>query len=251
MFHWLEKNPFFFSLAFVSVFSIAGLVEILPGFAKTARPLEGLRPYSVLETAGRQVYIEEGCYNCHSQLVRPFKSETDRYGPYSLSGEYAYDRPFLWGSKRTGPDLHRVGDIRSTDWHANHMWEPTSVVPGSIMPAYKHLYGDKNLTSFDLFLIRIGLLDTIENSADFDTAYAEAYTQKVVFGVPYDTKGGVELGSVEQAKANYLKEAAQIAQDMNDSKMVELVKKGKVPKIVALIAYLNSLGQSRRVAQGQ
>lgn len=230
MFHWLEKNPFFFSLAFVSVFSIAGLVEILPGFAKTARPLEGLRPYSVLETAGRQVYIEEGCYNCHSQLIRPFKAETDRYGPYSLSGEYAYDRPFLWGSKRTGPDLHRVGDIRSTDWHANHMWEPTSVVPGSIMPAYKPLYS---------------------TDADFDTAYAEAYTQKVVFGVPYDTKGGVELGSVEQAKANYLKEAAQIAQDMNDPKMVELVKKGEVPKIVALIAYLNSLGQSRRVAQGQ
>lgn len=230
MFHWLEKNPFFFSLAFVSVFSIAGLVEILPGFAKTARPLEGLRPYSVLETAGRQVYIEEGCYNCHSQLIRPFKSETDRYGPYSLSGEYAYDRPFLWGSKRTGPDLHRVGDVRSLDWHAHHMWEPTSVVPGSIMPSYKPLYS---------------------TNTDFDTAYAEAYTQKVVFGVPYDTKGGVELGSVEQAKANYLKEAEQVAQDMNDPKILEAVKKGEIPKIVALIAYLNSLGQSRRVAQGQ
>lgn len=230
MFHWLEKNPFFFSLVFVGVFSIAGLVEILPGFAKTARPLEGLRPYSVLETAGRQVYIEEGCYNCHSQLIRPFKSETDRYGPYSLSGEYAYDRPFLWGSKRTGPDLHRVGDVRSSDWHAHHMWEPTSVVPGSIMPSYKPLY---------------------KNMSDFDTAYAEAYTQKVVFGVPYDTKGGVELGSVEQAKANYLKEAEQVAQDMNDPKILEAVKKGEVPKIVALIAYLNSLGQSRRVAQGQ
>lgn len=230
MFHWLEKNPFFFSLAFIGVFSIAGLVEILPGFAKTARPLEGLRPYTVLETAGRQVYIEEGCYNCHSQLIRPFKSETDRYGPYSLSGEYAYDRPFLWGSKRTGPDLHRVGDVRSTDWHAHHMWQPTSVVPGSIMPAYKSLY---------------------KTDSDFDTAYAEAYTQKVVFGVPYDTKGGVELGSVEQAKANYLKEAEQIAQDMNDAKMIEAVKKGEVPKIVALIAYLNSLGRSRRISQGQ
>ena len=230
MFHWLEKNPFFFSLAFVAVFSIAGLVEILPGFAKTARPLEGLRPYSVLETAGRQVYIEEGCYNCHSQLIRPFKSETDRYGPYSLSGEYAYDRPFLWGSKRTGPDLHRVGDVRSTDWHANHMWEPTSVVPNSIMPSYKPLYSSKT---------------------DFDTAYAEAYTQKVVFGVPYDTKGGVELGSVEQAKANFLKEAGVIVADMNDPKVAEAYKRGEVPKIVALIAYLNSLGQSRRVAQGQ
>lgn len=230
MFHWLEKNPFFFSLAFVCVFSIAGLVEILPGFAKTARPLDGLKPYSVLETAGRQVYIEEGCYNCHSQLIRPFKSETDRYGPYSLSGEYAYDRPFLWGSKRTGPDLHRVGDVRSTDWHANHMWEPTSVVPGSIMPSYKPLYS---------------------SNTDFDTAYAEAYTQKFVFGVPYDIEGGVELGSVERAKENFLKEAGVIVADMNDPKVAEAYKRGEVPKIVALIAYLNSLGQSRRVAQGQ
>lgn len=230
MFHWLEKNPFFFSLAFVCVFSIAGLVEILPGFAKTARPLDGLKPYSVLETAGRQVYIEEGCYNCHSQLIRPFKSETDRYGPYSLSGEYAYDRPFLWGSKRTGPDLHRVGDVRSTDWHANHMWEPTSVVPGSIMPSYKPLYS---------------------SNTDFDTAYAEAYTQKFVFGVPYDIESGVELGSVERAKENFLKEAGVIVADMNDPKVAEAYKRGEVPKIVALIAYLNSLGQSRRVAQGQ
>lgn len=110
------------------------------------------------------------------------------------------------------------------------MWEPTSVVPGSIMPAYKPLYS---------------------TNTDFETAYAEAYTQKVVFGVPYDTKGGVELGSVDQAKANYLKEAGVIVADMNDPKVAEAYKKGEVPKIVALIAYLNSLGQSRRVAQGQ
>ncbi|ANV98107.1 cytochrome c oxidase, cbb3-type subunit II [Helicobacter enhydrae] len=241
MFGWLEKNPFFFSLAFIFVFSIAGLVEILPSFAKTARPLEGLKPYSVLETAGRQVYIEEGCYNCHSQLVRPFKFETDRYGAYSLSGEYAFDRPFLWGSKRTGPDLHRVGDSRTTDWHAYHMWDPTSVVPGSIMPAYRHLYF---------------------NNADFDTAYAEAYTQKKIFAVPYDVEGGVKLGTLEEAKAEYLKEAQVIVDDMNamvanhlksvgDTQgsvdMSEALKKGEVRKIVALIAYLNSLSQSRRM----
>lgn len=231
MFSWLEKNPFFFSLAFVFVFSIAGLVEILPGFAKTARPIEGLRPYSVLETAGRQVYIEEGCYTCHSQLIRPFKAETDRYGPYSLSGEYAYDRPFLWGSKRTGPDLHRVGDSRTTDWHSYHMWEPTSVVPGSIMPSYKPLYS---------------------KNADFETAYAEAYTQKIVFGVPYDVEGGVELGNLEEAKKKFLEEAKLIAEDMKEFPEVQkAIQNGEVKKIVALIAYLNSLGQSRRVSKGE
>lgn len=230
MFSWLEKNPFFFSLAFIFVFSIAGLVEILPGFAKTARPLEGLRPYSVLETAGRQIYIEEGCYNCHSQLIRPFKAETDRYGPYSLSGEYAYDRPFLWGSKRTGPDLHRVGDNRTTDWHAHHMWDPTSVVPGSIMPAYKHLYS---------------------NNVDFDTAYAEAYTQKVVFGVPYDVEGGVKLGDSKEALAIFREDAQQIIEDMSNQQIKEAFQKGEIKKIVALIAYLNSLGQSRRANRGE
>ena len=117
MFHWLEKNPFFFTVVFLLVFSIAGLVEILPDFAKASRPTENLKPYTLLETAGRQIYIAESCNACHSQLIRPFKAETDRYGAYSLSGEYEYDRPFLWGSKRTGPDLHRVGDSRHKTWH--------------------------------------------------------------------------------------------------------------------------------------
>ena len=186
MFHWLEKNPFFFTVVFLLVFSIAGLVEILPDFAKASRPTENLKPYTLLETAGRQVYISESCNACHSQLIRPFKAETDRYGAYSLSGEYAYDRPFLWGSKRTGPDLHRVGDVRTTDWHEEHMLDPTAVVPGSIMPAYKHLY-NKNV--------------------DVDTAYAEAYTQKVVFSMPYDTENNPKLGDLEAARAEILAEA--------------------------------------------
>lgn len=224
MFSWLEKNPFFFTVAFLLVFSIAGLVEILPDFVKSSRPIEGLQPYTVLQTAGRQVYISEGCYNCHSQLIRPFQSETDRYGAYSLSGEYAYDRPFLWGSKRTGPDLHRVGDSRTTDWHENHMWQPTSVVPGSIMPAYHHLF---------------------KKDVDFDTAYAEAYTQKVVFGVPYDTENGIPLGDMAQAKEEFLKEAGDIVSHMKNKEVKEAYEKGEVKEIVALIAYLNSLGQSR------
>lgn len=230
MFSWLERNPFFFTVAFLIVFSIAGLVEILPGFAKTSRPIEGLKPYSILEVAGRQVYMKEGCYNCHSQLIRPFKAETDRYGEYSKSGEYAYDRPFLWGSKRIGPDLHRVGDSRNAaDWHANHMWEPTSVVPGSIMPAYKHNFA-KNV--------------------DFETAYAEAYTNKVVFGVPYDSgEGSIKLGTIDEAKAEFMREAEIIATEMKNEEVLAAFKNGEVKEIVALIAYMNSLGAKRRAIQ--
>ncbi|WP_104578497.1 cytochrome-c oxidase, cbb3-type subunit II [Helicobacter felis] len=224
MFNFLEKNPFFFTLAFVVAFAIAGIVEILPNFFKSARPIEGLKPYSILETAGRQVYIKEGCYNCHSQLIRPFQAEVQRYGAYSLSGEYAYDRPFLWGSRRIGPDLHRVGDVRTTAWHEKHMLEPTSVVPGSIMPAYKHLF---------------------KKDSDFDTAYAEAFTEKKVFGVPYDTPNGVKLGDVKEAKARFLAEAKAIVDNMQNPEIATALKEGKVKEIVALIAYLNSLGQAR------
>lgn len=225
MFAWLEKNPFFFTIAFVVVFSIAGLVQIIPDFRKSAVPIEGLRPLTVLETAGRQVYIKEGCIACHSQLIRNFASETERYGMYSLSGEYAYDRPFLWGSKRTGPDLHRVGDYRSSDWHSNHMWEPTSVVPGSIMPAYKHLFSQE---------------------VDFDTAYAEALTQKKVFNVPYD-QGVTSLGTYEEAKTNFKQEAEAVVLSMRNDITSKMYNdgKGKIPQIVALIAYMNSLGHSR------
>ena len=228
MFSWLERNPFFFTVAFILVFSIAGLVEILPGFAKTARPIEGLKPYSVLELAGKQVYMKEGCYNCHSQLIRPFKAETDRYGEYSKSGEYAYDRPFLWGSKRIGPDLHRIGDSRSSDWHANHMYEPTSVVPDSIMPNYKH---------------------TFTKDTDFETAYAEAYTVKTLFGVPYDvSEDSVKLGSLEEAKARFMEEAGIIVEEMKNQEIKEAFDRGEVKEIVALIAYMNSLGQKRRTS---
>lgn len=231
MFAWLEKNPFFFTIAFVVVFSVAGVVQIIPDFRKSSQPIEGLRPLTVLETAGRQVYIKEGCYNCHSQLIREFKSEVMRYGMYSLSGEYAYDRPFLWGSKRTGPDLHRIGDRSSSDWHANHMYDPNSVVPKSIMPAYKHLY-DKEI--------------------DFDTAYAEALTQKKVFNVPYDVEGlktSVKLGTIEEAKEQFKTDAAQIVEEMKHSQTAQMFDdgNGKITEIVALIAYLNSLGSSRIV----
>lgn len=226
MFGWLEKNPFFFAVGVFVVIAFAGLIEILPDFAQASRPVVGTKPYTLLELAGRQVYIKESCNACHSQLIRPFKSETDRYGMYSLTGEYAYDRPFLWGSKRTGPDLHRVGNYRTSDWHANHMWEPTSVVPGSIMPAYKHIFS---------------------NSADMETAYAEALTVKKVFNVPYDVDlnndGNVDvpLGSFDEAKKRALEDALKIAQETKREDLVNMVKEGNIPEIVALIAYMNRL----------
>ncbi|RUM75348.1 MAG: cytochrome-c oxidase, cbb3-type subunit II [Sulfurovum sp.] len=220
MFHWLEKRPFFFAVGVFIVIAFAGLIEILPNFAEAARPIKGLKPYTVLELAGKEVYKKDNCIACHSQLIRPFKAETDRYGQYSLSGEYAYDRPFLWGSKRTGPDLHRVGNYRTTDWHENHMWEPSSVVPGSIMPAYKHMF---------------------TNKADIETAYAEAVTVKTVFNTPYgdDIKPGKEAWEAYRPKV--LEEAKKITANMKNKDVKEMVANGQVPEIVALIAYLNRL----------
>lgn len=220
MFAWLEKNPFFFAVAVFVVIAYAGIVEVLPDFANNARPIEGKKPYSVLQLAGRQVYINESCNACHSQLIRPFKSETDRYGAYSKSGEFAYDRPFLWGSKRTGPDLARVGNYRTTDWHENHMLDPKSVVPTSIMPAYKHIF---------------------KKNADLETAYAEALTVKKVFNVPYDVDGQTPLGSWDEAQANAKAEAEAIVEAIKDPAIKAAFEKGEIKEIVALIAYLNSL----------
>ncbi|WP_419261521.1 cytochrome-c oxidase, cbb3-type subunit II [Campylobacter fetus] len=220
MFSWLEKNPFFFAV-FVFIFiAYAGIIEILPDFADRARPVEGRKPYTVLQLAGRHIYIKDSCNACHSQLIRPFKSETDRYGMYSISGEYAYDRPFLWGSKRTGPDLWRIGNYRSTDWHENHMKDPTSVVSGSIMPAYKHMF-NKN--------------------ADIETAYAEAFTIKKVFNVPYDAEDMPKLGTWEATQAMVKEEAAAIVGQMKDQDVKDAFARGEIREIVALIAYLNSL----------
>jgi len=229
MFHWLEKHPFFFAVAVFVTIAFAGLIEILPNFAQASQPVVGTKPYSTLELAGRHVYIKNSCNACHSQLIRPFKAETDRYGHYSLSGEYAYDRPFLWGSKRTGPDLMRVGNYRTTDWHENHMKDPAAVVPGSIMPAYPWMF---------------------KNTADIDTAYAEQVTVNKVFKTPYNqelpmadgSKATVALAdTVDGARASALEEAKAIAADMKDQDVKDAVAAGNIPEIVALIAYLNSM----------
>ena len=239
MFSWLERNPLALAIGVVMMMSFAGLVEILPTFTQASRPTVGTKPYSVLELAGRAVYIKEGCNGCHSQLIRPFKSETDRYGAYSLSGEYAYDRPFLWGSKRTGPDLLRVGNYRTTDWHEAHMKDPAGTVSGSIMPHYQHQF---------------------ENLANIETAYAEAVTVMKVFNTPYNQKIPMKDGSTEvvnlavgagengeilvdlpAAKLAAVEEAKLITADMKTQSVKDMVEKGDIPEIVALIAYLNRL----------
>ncbi len=138
---FLEKNVTWMIILVVLVVSVGGMVEIVPLFFQksTTEPVAGVEPYSPLRLTGRDVYIREGCYNCHSQMVRPFRAETERYGHYSVAGEYVYDHPFQWGSKRTGPDLHRVGGRYSDEWHRLHFNNPRDVVPESNMPAYPWL----------------------------------------------------------------------------------------------------------------
>ena len=138
---WIEKNPWLLIALVTLVVSVGGAVEIVPLFFQksTTEPVVGLKPYSPLRLAGRDVYTREGCYNCHSQMIRPFRAETERYGHYSVAGEFVYDRPFQWGSKRTGPDLARVGGRYSDDWHRTHLDRPRDLVPESNMPGYPWL----------------------------------------------------------------------------------------------------------------
>ena len=137
----IERNQALLIVLVILVVSVGGLVEIVPlSFQRSVtEPVTGLKPYGALELTGRDVYVREGCYNCHSQMVRPFRAEVERYGPYSVAGEFVYDRPFQWGSKRTGPDLHRVGGRYSDEWHRLHLINPRDLVPESNMPGYPWL----------------------------------------------------------------------------------------------------------------
>ncbi len=138
---WFERNSLFMLIGVLIVVSIGGIVEITPLFylESTIEKVEGMRPYTPLELAGRNIYVREGCYNCHSQMIRPFRDEVERYGAYSLAAESMYDHPFQWGSKRTGPDLARVGGKYSDEWHRAHLMAPRSLVPESVMPGYEFL----------------------------------------------------------------------------------------------------------------
>ena len=137
----IERNMGLMIILVILTVSVGGLIEIVPLFFQrsTTEPVAGLKPYTALQFAGRDIYVREGCYNCHSQMIRPFRAETERYGHYSVAGEFVYDHPFQWGSKRTGPDLARVGGRYSDDWHRVHFNNPRDVVPESNMPAYPWL----------------------------------------------------------------------------------------------------------------
>lgn len=188
----VEKNIGLMAVLIVIVISFGGLVEIVPLFflQETTEPVEGLKPYSALRVEGRDIYIREGCYLCHSQLIRPFRAETERYGHYSVAGEYVYDHPFQWGSKRTGPDLHRVGGRYSDDWHRAHLMNPRDVVPESNMPSFPWL---------------------AENMIDADGTSKKMETLRVL-GLPYsdeeiaNAKSDVEGKTEMDALIAYLQE---------------------------------------------
>ena len=179
----IEKSPALLIVLVLITVAIGGLVEIVPLFFQksTTEPVKGLQPYTALQLAGRDVYVREGCYNCHSQMIRPFRAETERYGHYSVAGEFVYDRPFQWGSKRTGPDLHRVGGRYSDEWHRVHLNNPRDVVPESNMPAYPWLA--KNLVDAEIMPKKMSVLRTL----------GHPYTDEQIKASVEDTKGKTEM----------------------------------------------------------
>jgi cytochrome c oxidase cbb3-type subunit 2 len=221
----LEKNATLLLVSSLLVVTIGGIVEIAPLFylQNTIEKVEGMRPYSPLELAGRSIYIREGCYVCHSQMIRPFRDEVERYGHYSLAAESMYDHPFQWGSKRTGPDLARVGNRYSNEWHVQHLVEPRDVVPESVMPSYAFL---KN-TDLDI--------------KSFSTNATLGANQLV--GVPYSA------AMVENAEADL---KAQADPNADTAGLLERYPKAKVgdfdgdpsklTEMDALVAYLQMLG---------
>ncbi len=211
---WIERRPIQMLIGATVMVLIGGLVEIFPMLLidKNVPRIASVLPYTPLELEGRDIYIREGCVNCHSQMIRPFRSETERYGEYSKSGEFIYDRPFLWGSKRTGPDLHRVGDKYPHSWHYNHMLDPETMSPGSIMPPYPWLLDDDIDTTYTAAKIRV--LQTL------NTPYAKGFDEMAV------TKLKVQAESIAKEMKSQGVQQEELAQK----------------EIVALIAYLQRLG---------
>jgi len=182
----IEKNIGLMAVLIAVVVSFGGLAEIVPLMfqAETIQPLPGVKPYPALQLAGRDVYIREGCYNCHSQMIRTLRFETERYGHYSLAGESVYDHPFQWGSKRTGPDLARVGGRYSDDWHRVHLMDPRSVVPESNMPSFPWL-ADAPVDG-DRIKAHMQALKTL----------GDPYTDAEIANAPNDVRGKTELDAV-------------------------------------------------------
>jgi len=218
---WLERKPLPFLFWSLVAVLIGSLVELVPTFlVKSNVPtIEAVKPYTALELEGRDLYIREGCNNCHSQMVRPFRSETERYGEYSKAGEFVYDHPFLWGSKRTGPDLHRLGGKYPDSWHYHHMNEPTSMSPGSVMPAYPWLVEQD-----------LGTSQTTDKLKAMKT-----------LGVPYEDL------EISEAQADLEKQARSIAANLAK----EGIQVSHNKEIVAMIAYMQRLGVDIKAEQTQ
>ncbi len=182
----IEKKPWLLAILVILVVSIGGLVEIVPLFFQksTTEPVAGLTVYSPLRLAGRDIYVREGCYNCHSQMIRPFRAETERYGHYSVAGEFVYDRPFQWGSKRTGPDLARVGGRYSDEWHRAHLINPRDLVPESNMPGYPWLA--KNALDPQEIVPKLKALKRL----------GDPYTDEQIAVAPKELEGKTELDAL-------------------------------------------------------
>jgi cytochrome c oxidase cbb3-type subunit 2 len=182
----IETSNFLMIVLILLAVAVGGIVEIVPLFFQRSltQPAEGIKPYTALQLAGRDVYVREGCYNCHSQMIRPFRAETLRYGPYSVAGEFVYDHPFQWGSKRTGPDLARVGGKYSDEWHRIHLINPRDLVPESNMPAYPWL--DKAAVPADSISAHMRGLRTV----------GVPYTDAEIAQAPADVKDKTELDAV-------------------------------------------------------
>ena len=223
--HWiLEKNSILLLIGILVVIAIGGLVEIAPLFYlnNTIEKVDGVRPYTPLELAGRNIYVREGCFLCHSQMIRPLRDEVERYGHYSLAAESMYDRPFQWGSKRIGPDLARVGGKYSDDWHREHLSDPRSVVPTSVMPGYPSLAA---------------------NDLDF-RHIAEDMKVQAVLGVPYGPDMIANaLDDVRIQAANDSPKAAELARRYPKAQSRNYGgQAGRITEADALIAYLQMLG---------
>ncbi|EKS29594.1 cytochrome-c oxidase, cbb3-type subunit II [Afipia felis] len=219
----LEKNATLLLIASLAVVTVGGIVEIAPLFylQNTVEKVDGMRPYTPLELAGRNIYVREGCYACHSQMIRPFRDEVERYGHYSLAAESMYDHSFQWGSKRTGPDLARVGQRYSNEWHVQHLIEPRSVVPESVMPSYAFLK-DKPL-------------DTSEISAHLvaNRRVGVPYTDEMVANAEADLKAQADPDADSSGLESRYPKAKAGNFDGNKQMLTEMD---------ALVAYLQMLG---------
>jgi cytochrome c oxidase cbb3-type subunit II len=219
-----EKNSIILVVGIVIVIAIGGVVEIAPLFylKSTIEKVDGVRPYTPLELAGRNIYVREGCYLCHSQMIRALRDEVERYGHYSLAAESMYDRPFQWGSKRNGPDLARIGQKYSDEWHRDHLRDPRSVVPGTVMPSYPWLEG----TELDYA--------HIEDDLKVNAALGVPYTGEMIASAKADivTQASVDAPEADALAKRYPK---SIARDYDGNP-------ARVTEADALIAYLQVLG---------